>query len=133
MRILVCGSRRWTDKALVREYLKQYPGATVVHGGCRGADALAGEVAAELDMPVEVYRAHWSLGPRAGPIRNQEMVDSKPDLVVAFLLPESRGTWDCVARAKRARIPVNEVRPRSASSEIEKTRHEKEDEPRGQE
>lgn len=43
----------------------------------------------------------------AGGVRNQEMVNLGGYLVcLAFPLAGSRGTWDCVARARVAGIPV---------------------------
>jgi len=52
--------------------------------------------------------ANWAeLGRKAGPIRNQQMLDEgKPNLVVAF--PGGRGTADIVRRARAAGIEVVE-------------------------
>jgi hypothetical protein len=36
------------------------------------------------------------------------MVDLGADLCLAFPMPRSRGTWDCVRRAKKAGIVVRE-------------------------
>jgi hypothetical protein len=80
---------------------------TVVHGGAKGADALAGRWADAREVNTEVFYADWARGKRAGPERNQRMLDSKPDLVVAF--PGGRGTADMVRRAKAAGIEVIEV------------------------
>jgi YspA, cpYpsA-related SLOG family len=58
----------------------------IISGGARGADALAIEWAREQDIRHEVYAADWvSYGRKAGPIRNQQMIDEvSPDIVVAF-------------------------------------------------
>lgn len=45
----------------------------------------------------------------AGPIRNQAMVDLGAHLVLAFPLPESRGTWQCVSAARSAGLVVEVV------------------------
>ena len=52
------------------------------------------------------YPAQWDVyGRRAGPIRNQEMIDEgKPDGVVAF--PGGKGTADMVRRAEAAGLKV---------------------------
>lgn len=47
--------------------------------------------------------------PLAGHARNQDMVDDGAHLWIAFPTPSSRGTWDCVKRAKAAGIKVRVV------------------------
>jgi hypothetical protein len=42
----------------------------------------------------------------AGHRRNQHMVDLRPKLVVAAHHAGSRGTADCIRRARQASIPV---------------------------
>lgn len=115
-RILVTGSRNWTDRDAVFNALTDvltecgHPAdAVVVHGACpTGADRMADEIwSGFLGYPVERHPADWSrFGRGAGPRRNQEMVDLGADLCLAFLVPGSRGTADCVTRAERAGIPV---------------------------
>jgi len=123
MRVLATGSRHWTDVAVIKEVLLSVQGErpsefmTLVHGAQvskdrktfvkYGADYLAGEVAKQLGWKVETFPAEWErYGRRAGPVRNQLMVDHKADVCVVFPMPDSRGTWDCVRRAKKARIPL---------------------------
>lgn len=114
-RILITGSRAWTDREAIRRVLAYGPTKwsckpgqiTVVHGGARGADRIAGEVAAELGMAVEVYPADWeAFGKSAGYRRNKEMVEAGADVVLAWPLGESRGTRMCMALAEQAGIPV---------------------------
>lgn len=111
MRILVCGSRNWINRERIKEILEKYPHESVIiHGGCRGADQIAGNVARELKMKEEVYNAEWGkYGRSAGPIRNQKMIDDgKPDLILAFHedMKSSKGTLDMVKRGSNHRIPV---------------------------
>ena len=58
-----------------------------------------------------VAEADWAKhGRKAGPIRNQRMIDEgRPDLVVAF--PGGTGTADMVERARVAGIRVIEIAP----------------------
>lgn len=110
MRVLVCGSRDWTDKALLELTLSALAaGETIIHGDClTGADAMADRWARHCLLPVERFPADWKkYGGRAGPIRNQQMVDTKPELVIAF--GTGKGTEDCVRRAKKAGIDVRRV------------------------
>ena len=109
MRVIVTGSRDWEDDKPIHDALSSLPPDTVVlHGGARGADAAAGRIARGLGLEVHTYPAQWSrYGRAAGYLRNQEMLDSAPvDLVLAFPLPQSRGTWDMVERAKVAGVRV---------------------------
>lgn len=79
------------------------PITTIVHGCAPGADTLADEWAAANCVRVDQFPAAWkTLGPAAGPIRNQQMVDAGADGVIAF--PGGRGTADCVRRAEGAGI-----------------------------
>lgn len=110
IRILVCGSRTWRDYSTIESKLRGLPrGSTVIHGDARGADRMARDAARKLGLIEEPYPADWSgLGRRAGPIRNQLMLDEgRPQFVIAFRARgTSRGTDDTIARARAAGIPV---------------------------
>lgn len=115
MRVLVCGGRDYEDETRVGNVLDgiRYPSiGEIIHGGAPGADTLANSYASINRLPVQIFRADWKrYGNRAGPIRNQRMLDEgKPDLVVAF--PGGRGTADMVRRAKAAGVRVIEVEDR---------------------
>lgn len=113
MKVLVCGDRNWADRELIREALKLLSGQdTIIEGGARGADTMAKGVAEELGLNVEVFKAEWKkYGRAAGPIRNRQMLDEKPDRVLAFHdnLEESKGTKDTVTEARRRGIPVSVI------------------------
>jgi hypothetical protein len=118
VRIIVTGSRDFTDEDLVNEVLSDVferfidHDITIVHGGAVGADALAGRWASHLKkygVREEVHPAEWgTYGRGAGPIRNAAMVQAGADLVVAFYRDGSgnRGTQNCVDHATLAHIPV---------------------------
>lgn len=111
-RVLITGSRNWTDVTTILKALEELPeGSVICHGAAAGADTIAAEVAEELGIPSFAYPAKWrEQGRAAGPIRNQYMLDDfKPDLVLAFPMPGSVGTVDMMKRAEKAGIPV--VRP----------------------
>jgi hypothetical protein len=120
MRLLVCGSRTWTDQARLRQVLDQVVSehddgqVTVIEGDARGADRLAGQLARERGWRLERYPADWTReGRAAGFRRNARMLrEGRPDLVVAFTvgpLAESRGTADMVRRAQEAGVPVQVI------------------------
>lgn len=108
LRVLVCGSRTWTSELEIRSVLKDLPrDTTVIHGGADGADRLAGVVARSMGMRVEEYPANWkSLGRRAGFLRNLQMLDQKPDFVLAFWDGVSKGTKHTIDQARKRNIPV---------------------------
>lgn len=107
-RILITGSRYYTNEAEMRRWISSLNhDDIVVHGAERGADHLADRLAKERGLKTEPWPAGWvEYGRGAGPIRNQEMVNAGADLCLAFPLELSRGTWDCVGRARKAGIPV---------------------------
>lgn len=113
MRILITGTRYWSwelEKAVEHalETIEEINDCAVVvmHGGAPGADRVAADWAERHGRQVEKYFADWSRGRRAGPERNQRMVDAGADMCLAFPGPSSVGTWDCVRRARAADIPV---------------------------
>jgi hypothetical protein len=81
---------------------------TIISGTARGADTLGERYAEECGWELERYPADWkTYGKRAGPIRNSQMLrEGKPDLVVAFRGPNSRGTQNMIDQARKAGIPV---------------------------
>lgn len=110
MRVLVCGGRDFTDAFKLAEVMREVCSmladgrdaiTEIIHGGCRGADALAGQWAATRRIPVRVFPADWKLhGKAAGAIRNQQMLtEGKPHIVV--VMPGGRGTADMCKRAKK--------------------------------
>lgn len=134
MRILVTGSRDWTDRAAIMRAIdavlfevgnRNEGVSTIVSGACpTGADALAEEVASALNMQVERHPADWTAhGKAAGFRRNAEMVALGADACLAFLgdctsqtcrhpAPHfSHGTSDCMNRAINAGIYTKAIRP----------------------
>lgn len=83
----------------------------IVTGDATGADDLATRWARASDVPVKVYRAHWAeLGRRAGPIRNQQMLDeNRADIKMVLAFPGGKGTADMIRRAKLAGFEVRRV------------------------
>lgn len=118
MRVIVCGARDFRFPAVLKKALNGQhatsPITVVIHGGAQGADAMADAWAKNNGVPVIRMEAHWHrLGKRAGPVRNQWMIDHcAPDLVIAF--PGGRGTQDMVSRALAANVPVLEPVPSPA-------------------
>lgn len=119
MRVLVCGSRHFDDDEHLFEVLNEINGtydlrrniSEIIVGGAAGADTLAETFARDNCIPYSRFDANWELyGRAAGPIRNRRMLEEgKPDLVVAFLAPHSRGTKNMIGIAEKAGVPVKVV------------------------
>jgi hypothetical protein len=114
MRILITGSRDWTDADSIKTAISDTwvshgrpPVVTVVHGCARGADTIAGGFARAIGWNVEEHPAAWDTrGRAAGPIRNSEMVNAGADVCLAFIRNGSRGASNCADLAERAGIPT---------------------------
>jgi len=119
MQILVCGGRDYRDTKFICEildsYLNDYPHSlSIIEGGASGADHIAFQWATRKHVPVTTVHADWKrLGKSAGPNRNQQMIDMKPDVVLAFPSGTSRGTYDTINRATHADILTYVYAPRS--------------------
>jgi len=123
--VLACGSRDWDAWGVIESTVSalhfQRRITRLIHGACRGADRIAGEVANRLAITVVEYPARWGeLGKAAGPRRNHQMLaEGKPDLIVAFHdhLHTSRGTRDMVERSIAAGVEVWAIQ--STGSKVE--------------
>lgn len=110
-RLLVTGSRTWTDTSLIRKALREATLSlgvptreiTLVHGDARGADRLTAECARRMGMQIEAHPADWRThGKSAGFRRNTEMVRLGADLGLAFASSWASGTGHCARLARRA-------------------------------
>lgn len=125
MRILICGSRFWTDPIPVNGVLSglfAFETRVVIEGGAKGADRIAQTWAKTMSshgVQLETYEADWPdyMAPKwekakAGHERNQRMLDEgKPDVVYAFKDNFDRdlkcgGTEDMVRRSIAAGVPT---------------------------
>lgn len=114
-RIIVAGSRTFTDKTLlyrvcdeqIAEIMKNDEEATVqiISGGARGADKLAEMYAHDRRLSNIILPAQWNkYGKKAGMLRNGDMAHmaSKKDgkgMLIAFWDGQSRGTQNMIFRS----------------------------------
>jgi hypothetical protein len=98
----------WADYNAVYRRLMRLPlSSTVIHGGAKGADAFAGIAAEQLGYDIEVFKADWKqFGKRAGFVRNLTMLNTAPDLVIAFWDGDSLGTKHTIDEARKRGIEV---------------------------
>jgi len=132
--VIVCGSRKWTDKEQIRTLIKALPfDCVVIEGRAQGADLIAEEICDELHHPFEPFPADWDNISRpgavvrknrfgkpydaaAGPFRNRQMLDrllkDAPNIrVFAFHedFDRSKGTKDMVKIAMKAKVPCTVI------------------------
>ena len=113
-RVVMGGSRDWTDADAIRSTLQMLRPSFVGVGDCpTGADPIIRDISKELGIPGRVYIADWGkFGRPAGPLRNRRMVESvKPSRVVGFLRSdrENRGTKNLLLLAERSNISTIEI------------------------
>lgn len=93
MKLLVCGGRDWSDWRTMCRVLDELHGRrhvdVVVHGAARGADVMAAAWAQRRGVAVDPWPAQWRAYKvnerwRAGRDRNEQMLRTGPDLVLAF-------------------------------------------------
>jgi hypothetical protein len=118
MKLIIAGSRSVNehDHMLVEKALQE-SGLGIIVGSClnidevvcgmaRGADTLGYNWALNQGLSVTKFPADWDMfGKKAGFIRNQTMVDYA-DAALFLWDGHSRGTADCIRRAKRKGIPI---------------------------
>lgn len=112
MRILITGSRDWDDADRIALAIRvardenRSPLITLIHGECdSGADKIADDVGHSLGLTIETYPAQWDIyGKPAGMIRNRVMVDTRPDLCLAFIKNHSPGSTMCAQYARKKGI-----------------------------
>lgn len=110
MKILVCGGRNYRAREKVFAGMdtcaKVWAVTHVIHGAAEGADMLAGQWARERGMQEVRCYANWHKYDRAaGSMRNQRMLELRPDAVVAF--PGAIGTAHMVRIAREAGVYVH--------------------------
>lgn len=122
-RVLVTGSRTWTDTRTIRDALAAEWGQgrnTLITGACpRGADRLAEQCWRAWGGHVERHPADWDRhGRAAGFRRNAAMISDGADVCLAFVRDHSRGATHTATLAAQAGIPVRRfAHPESAPRE----------------
>lgn len=110
--VLVCGSRDWTDERVIFSDLDDIHAVTpigcIVEGRAPGADKIGGWWAESRGVAHAQFPANWGFYNKgAGPKRNGWMIRfGHPDLVLAYPLPSSRGTYNMIEQAESAGVEV---------------------------
>ena len=110
--ILVTGGRDFSDKKFLYKTLdnlhKKLRISKVIQGYARGADRLADSWARSRGISSSgatyyITDVDWrKLGYAAGPLRNQRMLNSEPDIEYVVAFPGGTGTADMIERSVKA-------------------------------
>lgn len=108
----ISGSRNFTNYKLfcqiVNEWIEllNFKPDLIVHGGCRGTDALAEKYAADNNIPCSIELAEWNVyGNAAGPIRNKKIIE-RISYLFAFPSKNGKGTQNAINFAKKKKIKI---------------------------
>lgn len=110
LKVIVSGGRDFSDVDFVFEYLDKFyeeknGNIELILGGASGVDSFAEQWAKERGVLYDVFHANWRVyGKKAGPIRNEQMLNENPDLVIIF--PGGKGTKNMKDIATRKNVPV---------------------------
>lgn len=124
---MVTGSRKFINPldatAQIIKRITKLPEATlVIHGDAGGADRIAAAAAKRVGLMVMSVPAQWEQHTKdcrcrgrgycreAGKRRNLEMLDMKPDLVIAFWNGSSGGTLHTITNAREREIDLEVIR-----------------------
>ena len=115
---LIAGGRDFSDtdrmiRHIVRLVELRGPNVTIIEGDAKGADRIAGNVARQHGLKVEVFPADWdNIGKSAGFVRNQSMAERLKGHVEnggsgsVVLFPGGRGTDHMRSTARRLGLKV---------------------------
>jgi len=112
MKLAIIGGRTFVDYALmcksIDTFCKDQKVTLVISGGAKGADTLAEKWALEHNIDTLILKPDWTIGKRAGLERNTDIVNEATHLI-AFVMPESKGTWDSIKKAREKGIPTKVI------------------------
>lgn len=111
IKAIFCGDRDSSgcfEEQIIME-LKALPKySLVLHGGCKGVDLYVDQLAKQMGIKCKRMDADWSTGRSAGPIRNEQMLKERPNIIFAFHpdIMYSKGTRDMMTRGYKSGVPV---------------------------
>lgn len=104
MKVIVAGSREFTDKEAIRDEMnkawREWGPFEVVSGMARGVDRLAAEIAREAGITVHEFPADWDRYGRSAGYRRNEKMAQVADGLIAFWQDGSRGTRHMIDLAR---------------------------------
>lgn len=77
----------------------------IVSGACKGADKFGEWFACQCSIPIKRFPADWSLGKKAGYLRNKQMAEYSTHLI-AIWDGKSKGTKNMIDLAKEYKLKI---------------------------
>lgn len=112
MKVIIAGGRNFNDYEKLKlhcdKILSNQSDVEIVSGCCDGADVLGMLYAKERSYQVKKFPADWSLGKKAGLLRNQQMANYA-DALIAFWDGKSTGTKSMIMFAKERSLLVRVI------------------------
>jgi predicted Rossmann fold nucleotide-binding protein DprA/Smf involved in DNA uptake len=111
MRVIIAGGIDFDDYqslCLICDYMlsnKSLEDIEIVSGNASGADKLGEKYAKDRGYTLKNFPADWSLGKKAGPIRNRQMANYA-DALICFWDGNSKGTNNMIQEAKKLGLKV---------------------------
>lgn len=121
VRIIIAGGRDFKDYELLKEKVDYYLSNAVqnnykiiiVSGTAKGADKLGEKYAKERGYEIAYFPADWSLGKRAGYLRNEQMAlyakEHNMGALICFWDGQSKGSKHMIDLAKRQGLHIRIV------------------------
>jgi hypothetical protein len=107
---MVSGSLNWDLDWVIKDALRKEWNRgpmMLIHGTARGADSIAESFALDNRWSCLRYPPNYvEFGKVATHMRNQEMVDQRPDVALFFIRNFSNGTMTTLEKAVKARLKV---------------------------
>ena len=110
MRLAIVGSREFGNYDLlcaeVAKIQQTQKIDLVVSGGAQGADTLAKKFAAKNRIPLMEFLPDYSRYGRGAPLQRNSLIFKNADWLLSFVTATSKGTWDTIRKAERAKKKV---------------------------
>jgi len=106
MRLGIVGSREFVDypllASIVDNYVKQsnIKVEKIVSGGAKGTDSLAAKYASERGYHLQEFKPDYGRFGRGAPLQRNTSIVENSDIILAFVTPASKGTWDTIRKAQ---------------------------------
>lgn len=115
MKVIIAGGRDFSDYNFLKErcdfVLQNQTEVEIVCGKAKGADELGEQYGIERGFPIKMFPADWSMGKKAGYVRNHQMAEYASDTehvggLIAFWDGKSKGTGHMIDLANMFNLKV---------------------------